>query len=236
MVGMDLIGIYLREAVEGGGCPVCRLLEKFEEDEIGTILYEHVNDPTVREEFKKSLGLCPYHAWRLFETASSNPLYGGLGVAIIYEHMLRTYLEETKNWKPVREGKCHLCALVEEKEELTIKALAERMEELLPVYRESEAVLCKRHYELLMAELEKVEPSMAEELGRVQREKLERLRNLLERFIENSDYRSERGPSREEGLAIRRSIEALKGRPLAINIVKFGQTQRKKGIRVGWKV
>ena len=233
---MDLVSIYLREAIEKDGCPVCRLLEKFEKDEIETILYEHVNNPSIREEFKKSLGLCPYHAWRLFETASSNPLYGGLGVAIIYEHMLRTYIKDLKNENPIREGECYLCTLIEGKERLTIKAMSDRMKELLPVYEKADSVLCKRHYELLLAELEKQEPEMAERLKRLHLKKLEELRKLVEGFIENSDYRSKRGPSREEATAIRLSIEALKGKPLAINTLKFGKTKRKKGIRVGWKV
>ncbi|ASJ09339.1 hypothetical protein A3L11_08895 [Thermococcus siculi] len=233
---MDLVGIYIREAFEGEGCPVCRTLQRFEEEEIGTILYEHVNDPAVREQFKASLGLCPYHAWRLFEVASSNPLYGGLGVAIIYEHMLRAYLESFDGG--IVEGKCHLCFLVEEKERLTVTAIAERMDELLPVYRDSKAVLCKRHYELLLGELEKRNPAFVEQLKEIQREKLENLRKLLEGFIENSDYRSERGPSVEESRAIRRSIEALKGLPLGINITNFGAEAkgRRKGIRFGWKV
>ncbi|NJE04658.1 hypothetical protein E3E36_00525 [Thermococcus sp. M36] len=235
---MDLIGVYLREAFESGGCPVCRILEKFEKDEIGTVLYEHVNDPEVRERFKESLGLCPYHAWRLFETASSNPLYGGLGVAIIYEHMLGEYLGSFDGDKPVREGKCHLCTLVEEKEALTVAAVAERMDELLPVYRDSDAILCKRHCELLMDELKKSRPAFAGALREVQKDKLERLRGLLQGFINNSDYRSESGPCKEEVAAIRRSIEALKGRPLAINITGFrkGRKRGRKGIRVGWKV
>jgi len=236
VITMDLVGIYLREAFEGEGCPVCRILQRFEEEEMGTILYEHVNDPAVRERFKASLGLCPYHAWRLFEIASSNPLYGGLGIAIIYEHMLRTYLKSFEG--KMAEGTCHLCSLVEEKERLTVAAIAERIDELLPIYRDSGAVLCKRHYELLLGELEKGNPTFVERLKELQRKKLENLRSLLEGFIENSDYLSERGPSVEESRAIRRSIEALKGLPLGINIVNFGGRgkRKRKGIGFGWKV
>jgi hypothetical protein len=194
---MGLIGAYLREAFEAEGCPVCRIIQRFEEGEMGTILYEHVNDPEVRERFKASLGLCPYHAWRLFEIASSNPLYDSLGVAVIYEHMLGTYLKSFEGG--ISEGKCHLCSLVEDKEKLTIAAIAGEIETLLPIYRDSKAVICKRHYELLLEELESRNPSFVEPLKEIQREKLENLKGLLERFIENSDYRSENGPRDEEG-------------------------------------
>jgi len=108
---MDIVSIKLKEAISDRGCPVCRLIEKFEKEEIETILYEHVTDPEVRGEFRKSLGLCTRHAWKTLETALSNPLLGPLGVSIIYEDVLRTYL----NGK-VDECECFLCRLLEEKE------------------------------------------------------------------------------------------------------------------------
>jgi hypothetical protein len=217
---MDMIGIHLRDAIEKGGCPVCRLIEEFEESEIGTILYEHVNDPSLREEFKKSLGLCPYHAWKLLSIAYSNPLYGGLGVAIIYEHMLRTYIEGTQRGETPQESECYLCRLAQEKESLTIDSLADRMAELLPVYEKSEGIFCKRHYEMLQERLGKSSPEVSRELEEIHMRKLNELKKLLNDFIEKFDYRSQESPSDEEALAVRRSIEALKGRPLAINMLK----------------
>ncbi len=217
---MDMIGIHLRDAIEKGGCPVCRLIEEFEEAEIGTILYEHVNDPALREEFKKSLGLCPYHAWKLLRIAYANPLYGGLGVAIIYEHMLRTYIEGIQRGEIPQESECYLCRLTREKESLTIESLADRMDELLTAYEKSEGVFCKRHYEMLQKRLKKSNPETSRELEKIHLKKLEEINNLLNSFIEKFDYRSQESPSEEEALAVRRSIEALKGRPLAINMTK----------------
>ncbi len=217
---MDIIGIHLRDAITKGGCPVCRLIEEFEEAEIGTILYEHVNDPTLREEFKKSLGLCPYHAWKLLSIAYSNPLYGGLGVAIIYEHMLRTYIASIEKNEAPPESECYLCKLTREKESLTIESLAGRIDELLPIYEESEGVFCKRHYEMLQEKLKRSNPEASRNLEEIQLKKLNLLKDLLNGFIEKFDYRSQESPSEEEALAVRRSIEALKGRPLVINMLK----------------
>ncbi|WP_367883709.1 DUF6062 family protein [Thermococcus peptonophilus] len=120
---MDLIGVYLREAMDEG-CPVCRILRSYEESQIETILYEHVNDPEVRKKFRKSLGLCTYHAWKTLEKAYSEPpLLGPLGVAIIYEDVLSRYIGFLEDGRVSKEEGCFLCELVREKERSTIEAL-----------------------------------------------------------------------------------------------------------------
>ena len=217
---MGLIGIYLREAIQESGCPVCRILKKYEEDIIGQILYEHVNSPSVREKFAESLGLCPYHAWKLKEIAYSNPLYGGLGVAIIYEHMLSIYINSLKSKKNLEEKKCYLCDLVEIKEQHTIEALSDRFSELIEDYKNSKAILCKKHYEELMSLLRKRSPELTEELRKIQIKKLETLKSLVKAFIEKFDYRSKETPTEREATSVLKAIESLKGFPLKVNFVK----------------
>ncbi len=194
---MDLIGIYLKEALEDSGCPVCNLLRKYERNEIGTILYEHVNNPSVREQFKESLGLCPYHAWKLKEIAYSDPLLGSLGVAVIYEHMLSIYIENLKQDQRVEVGKCFLCERMEEKERSIISSLSKRFGEFIEVYRNSEAIFCKKHYEMLTAELKKENPSLLEELREIQIMKLSEIRRGVERFIDKFDYRAQKAPTKK---------------------------------------
>ncbi|ANF23476.1 DUF6062 family protein [Thermococcus piezophilus] len=217
---MDIVGIYLREAMKEG-CPICRILREYEESEIDTILYEHVNDPAVRTKFKESLGLCTYHAWKTLKKAYSNPLLGPLGVAIIYEHMLSTYIKTLESREKVKEGECFLCLLVEEKEKDTVEAIAERIEELLPVYESSEAILCKRHYEMIGSILREKNPQSAERLRKVQLEKLKKLREKMNSLIDKFDYRATERPTKEEVSSLPRVIEALKG-------LKNGATLRKK--------
>lgn len=217
---MDIVGIYLREAMKEG-CPICRILREYEESEIDTILYEHVNDPAVRTKFKESLGLCTYHAWKTIKKAYSNPLLGPLGVAIIYEHMLSTYIKTLESREKVKEGECFLCLLVEEKEKDTVEAIAERIEELLPVYESSEAILCKRHYEMIGSILREKNPQSAERLRKVQLEKLKKLREKMNSLIDKFDYRATERPTKEEVSSLPRVIEALKG-------LKNGATLRKK--------
>jgi len=45
---MDAIGVELREAMKEPGCPVCRLLQRFEGRTIEAFLYEHPTDPELR--------------------------------------------------------------------------------------------------------------------------------------------------------------------------------------------
>ncbi len=175
-MGMDLIGIYLMDAL-GEGCPVCRILRKYEDSEIEIILYEHVNDPDVREKFRESLGLCTHHAWKTLEKAYSEPLLGPLGVAMIYEHMLGGLRRPAgKRHGPPEEGECFLCKLMEDKERSTVEAFADRIGgELLPEYERSGSILCKRHYEMVLELLERKNPEAAEKLRELQIRKLKGL-------------------------------------------------------------
>ncbi|WP_237702851.1 DUF6062 family protein [Thermococcus barophilus] len=219
-MAMDLIGIYLREAFQGTGCPICRIVEKYEREVIGHILYEHINSPSVREKFSESLGLCPYHAWKLKDIAYSNPLYGGLGVAIIYEHMLSIYLNALKDEKKIEDGKCYLCELTEVKEKHTVEATVDRMDKLIEDYRNSEAILCKKHFEEIEVKLRRKNPELAEELKKVQIGKLEKIKTLMHLFIEKFDYRATKAPTEQEASSVPKAIESLKGLPLQINFVK----------------
>ena len=209
MMGMDIIGVHLKDAL-GEGCPVCRMLRDYEESEIDVILYEHVNDPEVRDRFKESLGLCTYHAWRTVRKAYSEPLLGPLGVSIIYEHMLSTYISSLEEGKPAGEGECFLCKMMREKERDTVVAFAERIDELLPEYERSNSVLCRRHYGMLLSAL-KERPEATERLKAVQLEKLKALKARIGSFINKFDYRAEEEPTKEEVSSLPLTVEALKG-------------------------
>ncbi|WP_297507437.1 DUF6062 family protein [Thermococcus sp.] len=224
---MDIVGIKLSEALRGRGCPVCRAMEKFEEDEIATILYEHVTDPGVRTKFRESLGLCTRHAWKTLEVALGNPLLGPLGVSIIYEDVLDVYLRGERE-----EKECFLCELVREKEKTLVEALADRLEELLPEYSSSPAILCRRHYEMLVEKL-KNRPELLKKLEEVQMEKLRELDNRLKAFIDTYDYRSTRRPTEEEARALEDAIEFLKGRPVVMSA--GSENRRGKGWLLGLK-
>ncbi|GAB6135305.1 DUF6062 family protein [Thermococcus prieurii] len=202
---MDVIELELRNAMSEPGCPVCRLVERFERTEIETILYEHPNDPEVRREFRGSGGLCTYHAWKVLHLALSNPLLGPHGVSVIYEDVLRSYLSGK-----VGEDECFLCRLSREKERTLIESIADRLPELLDAYAESPSILCRRHYEEILKLVE--DENLKTRLEEVQKEKLRELDARLVRLIESFDYRSEEKPSEEEKRAVIEAVEFLVGR------------------------
>lgn len=229
---MDLIGIYLKEAIEEGVCPVCRILEKHESNLIGEILYEHVLDPEVDKSFKKSMGLCTYHAWKLKEIAYSNPLYGALGVSMLYERVLSHYIASLKEGN-VEEDECPLCLLGREKERNTIESIASRFDELFEVYKNSSALLCKRHFEMLYEYLMDHDPSKAGKLKEVQIEKLESIDENLEKFISKFDYRSKEAPTAREAESPLLAIYALRGSLVGTNLQKVYKKRKRRLFRGG---
>lgn len=67
---------------------------------------------------------------------------------------------------------------MEEKEEDTIGALVDRIEELSGFYESSKAIFCKEHYTMLYDKLKTENPQMSERLRKVQIRKLETLREI----------------------------------------------------------
>ena len=215
---MDALDIYLSEAFERDGCPVCTLLRNFEEKTLTTLLYEHPNDPSLIEELKKGLGLCTYHSWKALELTSKNPLIDPLSIAVIYERMLDHYL---RNWDNADGNRCMICTMSREKEETLIDAIADRMKELLNRYEESPAILCRKHFQMLLERTKKLDKKHAARLEAIQKLKGEKLQRLLKAFIEKSSYLHDEGPTEEEILSIRQTILLLKGEPLPINQESF---------------
>jgi len=65
------------------GCPLCRLSNKASTQYIDALLYENVNDPSVRKKLNGSLGFCRRHATSLLSMGDA------FGVAIIYQDIVR---------------------------------------------------------------------------------------------------------------------------------------------------
>jgi hypothetical protein len=75
------IGFFrLVDACAKPGCPVCRCLVADARRYLGTLLYEHVNDPDTRRRLRASWGFCGWHTWMLRDLA--DPAFGS---AIIHD-------------------------------------------------------------------------------------------------------------------------------------------------------
>jgi len=85
----DATAFEVREALDGQGCPVCRLTLRAVDRFMAAIAYESVNDRPLRAELRASNGFCNPHAHRWLVVARSV-----LGTAVIYKDVLTSALRE----------------------------------------------------------------------------------------------------------------------------------------------
>lgn len=91
--------IELREAMDGWGCPLCKLAQKAEQAFIESLNYERVLDLKTRDALKASRGLCERHSqdWRHVQGAA-------LGLAIVYRVTILDLLRDTEGDEENRRG------------------------------------------------------------------------------------------------------------------------------------
>jgi hypothetical protein len=74
------------DACQEPGCPLCRLGQTSANRHLISLIYDSVNDISLRATLRHSLGYCKEHAWLLPDTGDSAPL----GIAIIHRDLLNT--------------------------------------------------------------------------------------------------------------------------------------------------
>ncbi len=213
----SITGIHLQEALELGGCPICRLVENAENEEIKSFLYEYVNDSMVRDKIRRRLGFCPFHSWLLFRTALKPEISGQLGIAILYEDLIKTYAElleegDMKNLVNVNKEECLICKVAKETETTYLELFArcyETSERFRRLYESSKAILCRRH---LLKVLEIIKDEKVKVmLIKQQTLKLKDIGRRLRSFIDKHDYRNKELITKEELRAISEAVETLSG-------------------------
>jgi Family of unknown function (DUF6062) len=178
----------LFEACEKDGCPLCRVEHDAALKFLDTLFYEQINEFEMRERLRKSLGLCHEHAWLSADRMTGN----ALGLAILYDDMLRVRLEQLNEKK----GKQHLvpigkCPACEQKDSvghraLTVLARHLAEEEMRESVARSDG-LCFHHLPLALEQIK--DSSVKEELLSIHKDKMEKLRAELGEFIRKNDYR-----------------------------------------------
>jgi len=172
------------------------------------LLYEHVNDPKVRENLRHSLGFCSLHAARLIA------LGDGLGVGIIYRDLLLSLARKLQNWKGKDIKPERLCPACE-----VANDVAERAAHLFQNhFRDQDfqtalcqsAPLCLQHLVLVLAHLRG--ESEQKRLIEIQQTKLEGLDRVLSEFIRKHDYRfQEEGFTAEEASSWKQAVMLFVG-------------------------
>ena len=215
----SITSIYLSEALEKPGCPICRLVESAERQVIKNILYEYVNDPGVRGEIRRSWGLCTHHAWLFLRLALSPETAGMLGAAIIYEDVVSELLDRLSGSEvPLDDATCPVCRAARETEDIYV-AEFRRCYNVSPgfrtLYAQAPAILCRRHLALVLQGLSK---EARDTLLEQQRAKLIDVRMRLSSLINKHDYRNKEPITRREQEALWEAVEALRGRETSVTL------------------
>ncbi len=194
----DMRYFELLQACTKPGCPICRLSLKATRRYINNLMYEHVNDPKVRENLRKSQGFCNEHAWWL-----SKDYVDSLGIAIIHHDIIGNVLKNIDtlplgrnvNQKAQRlikhlqpSAECPVCTLRHTMEDIAIHTLLKYInEEEMTKAISNSAGLCLPHF-LRALELVQDEDTL-KRLVSLERSTLTRLHDELGEFIRKNDYR-----------------------------------------------
>jgi len=96
MADQDTLYFELRDVLQTGGCPLCRLGWRAATRTIDTLNYEGVNDPGLRRTLRNAHGLCRRHAWQWTKMRGSP-----LGVAIVYKNLVKDLIETLESREPI---------------------------------------------------------------------------------------------------------------------------------------
>ena len=198
------------EALAQSGCCICRLADYAVRRYLGSLLWESVNDPGVREKLRAARGFCREHSWQAQSMGSP------LGVAILWRDLLTQEVVELqrpgvelRRRRLAPRGECPACAQRDEAERRFLETLLEHLEagELRGEYTDSSG-LCLPHIERA---LRSAPPQAHRFLVEAESEKLNRLLGELSEIIRKNDYRFRDEPWGAERDAWVRATGKLKG-------------------------
>jgi hypothetical protein len=233
----DSIPYYhdIREALDQPGCAFCRLLTRSADRYLDSVLWELVNDGSVRRELNRARGYCQQHGWLLVRAGAA------AGVAILMRDVVKTLVEVLESTpskgasesglqslfrsrdkgQPVKATKmvdelspqrsCPACAHVQDREKDFIKTLMSHLDgpaALKEAYRSSDG-LCLAHFRHALASA----PSdkSARILVAAQHSIWQRLHAELDEFVRKQDIRFRGEPFGEERDSWLRALEAISG-------------------------
>jgi hypothetical protein len=184
----------LRDACNGPGCPLCRVLARKVHRYLDSFFYENVNDPSVREKLRDGLGFCRTHALKAVTMGDA------LGVAIIYQDLLDVVVGQPSEERlPHASKKCPVCAQRRHFEQSYVDTLLEYRDdlELQRAFKASDGPCL---YHLHRLSVHKNGNALPAWIRSLTGEKLEERRRRLSEFLRKQDVRAknERLSEREE--------------------------------------
>jgi hypothetical protein len=227
MVEKDTLYFELLEALQAGGCALCRLARKASDSYLNALLYEGVIDVPIRDELRSARGPCHRHAWQMADKRGSV-----LGTAVIYRDVVNTLAKALREeaaaprrWRGNRDGLarrlapttgCPACALEQDAERRSANTLLKHLgsADIAAAYAAAGG-LCLPHFQVVLAHAgEEATRALAE----WQESALSRLCDELDELIRKHDYRFRGEPtSEEEAVSWKRAVAAAVGEPSLTN-------------------
>ena len=219
----DRVGYHdLLADLQRPGCPACHAANRAAWRYLDALLWEFVNDPETRTRLRANHGFCRTHALMALSVASAQG--ASLGMAIIYEDILRHTAEEVRAAvaprKRERGGTAHpprRCTACESADQaaanaLAVLAAAEEGSEPYRAIREPGRGLCLPHVNLGLRlhrdETERARLAEAYLHGEAE------LRAELRELIRKHDYRfRDEGITDEERASWVRAVHRIVGEP-----------------------
>ena len=155
----DYLTAQLEKAWARDICAICTFEGEARYNWIWSFLWEHVNDPDIREEFIGVGGMCRADLWRSVEVAR-NLIKNSLGVAMVFQHLVKVVtraLESgrsgetwigTAPWRFELGRECQACDTAKGagRRGMTRLLLAASVDKS-PSWLESGFPLCRAHFE-----------------------------------------------------------------------------------------
>jgi len=190
------------------GCPLCSWIDKAIYRYLDSLLYEHVNDPEVRSDLRRSLGFCPAHAACFIKVGDA------LGVGLIYQDLLHTLMADFPTRKETlikAESPCPACRLVQDVEKRAAYLFHSYFRDRdFQAALQTAAPLCLSHCARILEQLR--DKSYQKQFLEIQQTKMEKLYRELSEFIRKHDYRfQEEGLSPEEADSWKRAVMLFVG-------------------------
>jgi hypothetical protein len=223
MAERDTLYFELLDALQAGGCALCRLGQRASDSYLNALLYEGVTDVGTRDELRAGRGPCHRHAWRMAHKRGSI-----LGTAIIYRDVVNTLtkvLEEEATAAPGRlrgnrtanlgrrlaaTASCPACRLESDAVQRGAKTLLKHMKDpQVAAAYVAGGGLCLPHFQLALSHAGE---GAAHTLAEWQATALRRLRDELDELIRKHDYRFRGEPITErEANSWKRAVAAVAG-------------------------
>ncbi len=189
------------EACRLEGCPLCRVQQAADLRYLERLFYESVNDYSLRQQLRASLGFCGAHARQALNDTQGQ----ALGLAIIYEDLLRVILEQIDQ-KSTLAAPVKPCPACLNRAEITARVISELSANILTEQVQSVLAasqgLCLGH--LRQALLRMRDAGKRNILIQIQCEIMQVLRNDLAEYVRKNDYRfMDEAPGSEKDAWIR---------------------------------